>query len=104
MHLAYQMDASVSTISPTITYAIDVLVIRMPPFMILPERKELRITMPMQFKKHFETKYAVIIDWFEMWTHRRKYTFLNEPLPILMTKDADNTPSTEQITHICCAL
>ncbi|WAR08649.1 LOW QUALITY PROTEIN: hypothetical protein MAR_018607 [Mya arenaria] len=161
MHLGYQMHASVSTISRTITDVIDVMFIRMKPFVMWPEREELRKTMPMQFRKHFETnswggrtsnKHITENCWvltkiipgdliladrgFDILSSekkhlsplnvettrkianvrihverviglaRQKYTILNGTLPIdmLMTKDADNTPTIDKIAHVCCAL
>ena len=68
--LAYQMNVSVSTISRTFSKVIDVMYVRMERFIIWPDREDLRRTMPMQFRRHFGTKCAVIIDSFEVFIER----------------------------------
>ena len=68
--LAYQMNVSVSTISRTFSKVIDVMYVRMERFIIWPDREDLRRTMPMQFRRHFGTKCAVIIDCFEVFIER----------------------------------
>ena len=42
----------------------------MKPFVVWPEREVLQKTMPMQFRKHFGTRCAVIIDCFEVFIER----------------------------------
>ena len=69
-HLAYQMNVSMSTISRTFSKVIDVMYVRMERFIIWPDREDLRRTMPMQFRRHFGTKCAVIIDCFEVFIER----------------------------------
>ena len=68
--LAYQMNVSVSTISRTFSKVIDVMYVRMERFIIWPDREDLQRTMPMQFRRHFGTKCAVIIDCFEVFIER----------------------------------
>lgn len=49
---------------------IHVLYIRLSPLVFWPVREQLRLTMPMEFRKHFGTKLSVIIDCFEIFTER----------------------------------
>ena len=57
---------STYTVSRIITDVIYVIYVRMTPLVIWPERADLRKTMPMQFRKYFGNKCAVIIDCFEV--------------------------------------
>lgn len=61
--LSYAFNISVATASRIVT---DVMFIHMKPLIIWPEREHLQKTMPMQFRKHFGKKCAVIIDCFEV--------------------------------------
>ena len=64
--LAYEYYVSQTTVSRIFSNVIDVLYIRRKPFVFWPEREELQKTMPMQFRKKFGGKVAVIIDCFEI--------------------------------------
>lgn len=61
--LSYAFNISVATASRIVT---DVMFIHMKALIIWPEREHLQKTMPMQFRKHFGKKCAVIIDCFEV--------------------------------------
>ena len=64
--LAYHFNVSPSTVSRIFNDYIDVMFVWMKPLIHWPEREILRKTMPMQFRKHFGRKCAVIIDCFEV--------------------------------------
>lgn len=68
--LSYAFNVSIATASRIVTDVIDVIFIRMKPLIIWPERDQLQKTMPMQFRKHFGKKCAVIIDCFEVFIER----------------------------------
>ena len=68
--LSYEFSVSQTTVSRIFSNVIDVLYIRTKPFVFWPEREELQKTMPMQFRKYFGEKVAVIIDCFEMFIER----------------------------------
>lgn len=68
--LSYAFNVSIATASRIITDVIDVMFICMKPLIIWPEREQLQKTMPMQFRKHFGKKCAVIIDCFEIFIER----------------------------------
>ena len=70
LFLSYEFKISVATVSRVITDVIDVMYIRMKPLVFWPSREELQKSMPMQFRKHFGTKCAVIIDCFEVFIDR----------------------------------
>ena len=68
--LSYEFGVHQSTISRLFAETIDIMFVRMEPFILWPEREQLRKTMPMQFRKHFGTKVSVIIDCFEVFMER----------------------------------
>ena len=68
--LSYEFGVSISTISRIFHEMIDVMNVRMTPLIMWPSRDALRKTMPMQFRKYFGTKCAVIIDCFEVFIDR----------------------------------
>ena len=68
--LAYEFDISSATVSRVFTDVIDIMYVRMKPLVFWPSREDLKKTMPMQFRKHFGTKCAVIIDCFEVFIDR----------------------------------
>ncbi|KAL3888493.1 hypothetical protein ACJMK2_000860 [Sinanodonta woodiana] len=68
--LSYEFNISSATVSRIFLEVVDVMYVRMKPFIIWPDRDELRKTMPMQFRKHFGTKCVVIIDCFEIFIDR----------------------------------
>ena len=49
---------------------VEVMYIRMKPFVFWPDRETLRKTTPIQFRKHFGTRCAAIIDCFEVFIER----------------------------------
>lgn len=68
--LSYQFKVSPSNVSRTFSEVVDIMYVRMKPLVYWPDRETLRLTMPMQFRKHFGTKCAVIIDCFEVFIER----------------------------------
>ncbi|XP_038048749.1 vesicle-fusing ATPase-like isoform X1 [Patiria miniata] len=68
--LAYRFDIAQSTISRIFNLTLDVLFARLNSLILWPEREELHLTMPMQFREHFGKRVAVIIDCFEVFVDR----------------------------------
>ena len=68
--LAYRFGVSRSTVSRTFISTIHVMHERLKSLIYWPEREELRKTMPLQFRKCFGLKVAIIIDCFEMFIER----------------------------------
>lgn len=68
--LAFEFNISPSSVSRFFAECIDILYKRLKPSVRWPEREQLRKTMPMQFRKHFNNKVAVIIDCFEIFIER----------------------------------
>ena len=68
--LAYRFGVSKSTVSRSFLSMIHVMYIRMKSLIIWPDREELSLTMPMEFRKHFGLKVATIIDCFEVFIER----------------------------------
>lgn len=68
--LAYRFGVSASTVSRTFGHVINVMYCRMKDMIMWPDREQLRSTMPMEFRKNFGLKVAVIIDCFEIFTER----------------------------------
>jgi len=68
--LAYIFNISQSTASQTFLTVLDVLFVRLRGFVYWPERDELRMSMPMDFRKHFGLKVVCIIDCFEIFIER----------------------------------
>ena len=66
MFLAYEFETNQSTISRLLTSTISVMYKRMKKLIKWPERETLQKTMPMEFRKNFGKKCAVIIDCFEV--------------------------------------
>ena len=69
-YAALSYEFGVHTISRLFAETIDIMFVRMEPFILWPEHEQLRKTMPMQFRKHFGTKVSVIIDCFEVFMER----------------------------------
>ena len=69
-YLAFEFSVSLPTISRVFSDVIDVMYVQMKPFVVWPEREVLKKTMPMQFRKHFGIRCAVIIDCFEVFIER----------------------------------
>lgn len=70
LDLAYRYGVSCSTVTRVFSSTINVMASRFKPLICWPSREELRKTMPMDFRKHFGTKVAVIIDCFEVFVER----------------------------------
>ena len=68
--LSYLFSISNSTVTRILSDVIDVMFVRMKPFIIWLTREALWKTMPMQFRQHFGKKCAVIIDCFEVFIDR----------------------------------
>ena len=68
--LAYRFKVSASCISKTFNAVINIMFTRMKRLILWPERDELRLTMPMEFRKHFGVKVSIIIDCFEIFMER----------------------------------
>lgn len=68
--MSYEFNISPATVSRIFLKVVDVMYVRMKPFIIWPDRDELRKKMPMQFRKHFGTKCVVIVDCFEIFNDR----------------------------------
>lgn len=68
--LAYRFDVSKATVSRIFSSVVHVMYVRMGGFILWPERDELRRTMPMEFRKYFGLKVAIIIDCFEIFIER----------------------------------
>ena len=68
--LGYLFGVSGPTVTRVISDVIDLMFVRMKPFIIWPSREALWKTMPMQFRQHFGKKCAVIIDCFEIFIDR----------------------------------
>lgn len=68
--LAYRFGVSRATVSRTFLSVIHVLFIRLKDLIYWPRREELRLSMPMVFRKDFGVKVAVIVDCFEILIER----------------------------------
>ena len=68
--LAYLFNMSQPSASNIIREVVDIMHVRLKPYVKWPERQYLQQTMPMQFRRHFGKKCVVIIDCFEVFTDR----------------------------------
>ena len=68
--LAYRFNISKSTASRVYNSVINVMYHRMQQFIYWPEREYLQMSMPMEFRKTFGVKIAIIIDCFEIFIER----------------------------------
>ncbi|XP_041366778.1 uncharacterized protein LOC121381518 [Gigantopelta aegis] len=68
--LGYRFQISESCVSKTFRDVIHIMFVRMKCFIFWPDREELQLSMPMEFRKHFGTKVSVIIDCFEVFIER----------------------------------
>lgn len=68
--LGYRFKVSTSCVSKTFQDLIHIMYVRMKCFILWPEREELQISMPMEFRKYFGVKVSVIIDCFEVFIER----------------------------------
>ena len=64
--LAYRFNVSASTVSRIFNSVIHIMYVRIKDLILWPEREQLRLTMPMEFRKNFGLRVAVIIDCFEI--------------------------------------
>lgn len=69
-YLADKFRISRGTVSRTFLNTLNVMYTKLKPFIYWPDREELRATMPMEFRKYFGLKIAVIIDCFEIFVER----------------------------------
>ena len=67
--LAYRFNVTQSTVSKTFIKWIRILFVRLRPLIVWPEREELRKTMPIDFRRHFD-RCVCIIDCFEVFCER----------------------------------
>jgi len=68
-YIADLFRVSASTVSKVFLNTLNVMYVKLKPCIYWPEREELRETMPMDFRKHFGLRVAVIIDCFEIFIH-----------------------------------
>ena len=68
--MAYIFNMSYSAVSVLVRRVVKVMYVRLKPFVKWPDRTVLQKSMPMQFRRHFGTKCAVIIDCFEVFIER----------------------------------
>ncbi|XP_060607928.1 uncharacterized protein LOC132760059 [Ruditapes philippinarum] len=71
-YLAFRFRTSPATVSKTFLVIIHIMYCKLKKLIYWPEREELRMTMPLEFRKHFGQKTAVIIDCFEVFIQRPK--------------------------------
>ena len=67
--LGYRFKVSPSCISKTFHDIMHIMYVRMK-FILWPEREELQMSMPMEFRKYFGVKVSIIIDCFEIFIDR----------------------------------
>ncbi|XP_061662238.1 uncharacterized protein LOC133493199 isoform X3 [Syngnathoides biaculeatus] len=68
--LAYRFDVSQATVSRTFLSVIHVMYIRLQRYIYWPEREDLRMSMPLEFRKYFSLNVCVIIDCLEIFIER----------------------------------
>ncbi|XP_033727696.1 uncharacterized protein LOC117317023 [Pecten maximus] len=68
--LADKFKVSASTVSRTMLSVLNTLHIKLKPLIYWPTKEERRQTMPMEFRKYFGLKVAVIIDCFEVFIEK----------------------------------
>ncbi|XP_060081178.1 uncharacterized protein LOC132560527 [Ylistrum balloti] len=68
--LAFRFKVSKSCVSKVFLDTIHVMYIRLKPIILWPERAELQLSMPMEFRKYFGVKVSIIIDCFEVFIER----------------------------------
>ena len=69
-YLGYCFNVSTGCVSKTFNDTLHVMYIMMKGFVYWPDREELRLAMPMDFRKYFGLKVSVIIDCFEIFVDR----------------------------------
>ena len=68
--LAYKFGISNSSVSNYFLKTVHVMYMKLRKLIVWPDREALRKTMPMEIRKHFHLKVAVIIDCFEIFIIR----------------------------------
>lgn len=68
--LGYRFKVSPSCVSKIFLDVIHIMYVRMKCLILWPEREELQMSMPMEFRKHFGVKVSIIIDGFEIFIDR----------------------------------
>ena len=68
--LAYRFNISPACVSKTFIQTLHVMFIMMKDMILWPERDELQLSMPMDFRKYFGVKVAIITDCFEIFIER----------------------------------
>ena len=68
--LGYRFKVSPSCVSKNFSDVMHIMYIRMQPLILWPDREDLRLSMPMEFRKHFGVKISIIIDCFEIFIER----------------------------------
>ena len=68
--LGYRFNVTPSCVSKIFLDTIHVMCTRMKPLILWPEREQLQISMPMEFRKYFGVKVSIIIDCFEIFIER----------------------------------
>ncbi|CAL9699712.1 unnamed protein product [Knipowitschia caucasica] len=68
--LGYRFKVSTSCVSNVFLGVVHVLFIRMRGFILWPDREDLQMSMPMEFRKNFGVKVSIIIDCFEIFIER----------------------------------
>ncbi|XP_014679850.1 PREDICTED: uncharacterized protein LOC106819777 [Priapulus caudatus] len=68
--LGYRFTVSTSCVSKIFNEMIHIMYIRMKGLIMWPEREELQMSMPMEFRKYFGVKVSIVIDCFEIFIER----------------------------------
>ena len=68
--LGYRFNISTSCVSKTFQDIIHVMFVRLSRLILWPGREELRMFMPMVFRKYFGVKVSIIIDCYEVFIER----------------------------------
>ncbi|XP_060085335.1 uncharacterized protein LOC132564721 [Ylistrum balloti] len=70
LYLADIFQVAPSTISKVFLNCLNVMFVKLKPLVYWPQREEIQLTMPMEFRKHFGLRVAAIIDCFEIFIER----------------------------------
>ena len=76
----HKFNMSCSTAFVLVEKVVKVMYVRLMPFVKWPDRTVLQKSMPMQFRIHFGTKCAVIIDCFDMFIEGKLFKYIGELL------------------------
>lgn len=68
--LGYRFKVSPSCVSKIFLDMIHIMYVRMKCLILWPDREELQMSMPMEFRKYFGVKVSIIIDCFEIFINR----------------------------------